>query len=1121
MRKKILSFIIPVLLLTMGYTQAQTVISSLAELKSHLNDSDGNFVMTSGTYYFNTDNCGPGKLFSDPRLLLFTGNNCTFDFTGVKFEYETAIFTQFGNIDIIEFWPAGNNNVYLNLTMEDIGMTVPTKGAGSIHLDGADNRIEGFKTTTRGSFPYGYGDTFGKGGGSVINHNKHAGILVRGDRNHLKNCTVIMRAYGHGIFVQGSHYAKIEGCYVEGELRTVGEMLQEEGTDSPADNENFETVWGFNLKDHTSDYTFSLQEAGIRAYSTGVIFDSNGNSTGVDRGTENTTVIDCTIVKMRVGVNTGAEGGNNKRIENCTALACEGGFWLGNDGDVINCRADASVGPILSEDISRSNATYEVTILDNYIPKIGDTPYFFAGGTNHNITIHDGTTYYNPDIKIVLGGTRPANRFLAGSVTPPPTRNADNITFTNNTKYPVILENASGCTINSCGPVTGNVSGNTINNLTTCDYDRPCDNRADNLQAECYDTMSGVGIQEISGGHNEREVFGINAGDWIRFNDIDLTNMASIEVMASSTNNDVALEVRVGSVSGTLLATIPISNTANSYQAFSTSLNETVSGLVNVYFVATTSNGQTGWLFSLDKLNFVATPCATASYNPYMPISAENFCDSSGVTVESRSAFNQVVSNIENTDYIKFSNVDFGDSDVYNAIEILASSNTAGGNVEVRSGAVDGALLATVAITNTGDWNTYNLFKSYTISEITGVHDIYLVFTGDSGLLLNIDNFYFHYDGCFGVDYDAYSQIDALAYCEMYGVVPINNSYLGGINDNEWIRYGSMDFTSVAPPQITFNVAGYPTESTVENGYINVMLDHPEDGTMIASITVPKTGGWEVWEQVTTSLIQEVTGVHEVYLYFGNGAFNLDWFQFHEDMPELTNLALATNGGVATQSTTDYGGEASRGNDGSTNGNFGGNSVTHTQHGTNGANTLKWWQVDLGANKSIWEIVIYSRTGSSNGTPYVNDFNNFTVEVLNANGDVTFTQFYAAYPSTRPLTIDTGAITGKVVRISKTSDRAIALAEVEVNGTNTLSVGDFLQGQIKLYPNPTNGLVSIKSKQLNNASVGVFDLNGRELLNRNINGTSSEINISNFAPGIYLFKVQVENDSFVKRIVKQ
>ncbi|WP_372752091.1 leucine-rich repeat protein [Mariniflexile sp.] len=71
------------------------------------------------------------------------------------------------------------------------------------------------------------------------------------------------------------------------------------------------------------------------------------------------------------------------------------------------------------------------------------------------------------------------------------------------------------------------------------------------------------------------------------------------------------------------------------------------------------------------------------------------------------------------------------------------------------------------------------------------------------------------------------------------------------------------------------------------------------------------------------------------------------------------------------------------------------------------------------------------------------------------------------------------------------------------------------------YPNPTNGVVTIKSKQLNNASVGVYDLNGRALLNRNINGTSSEINISNLASGIYLFKVKVDDAEFTKRIVKQ
>ena len=72
-----------------------------------------------------------------------------------------------------------------------------------------------------------------------------------------------------------------------------------------------------------------------------------------------------------------------------------------------------------------------------------------------------------------------------------------------------------------------------------------------------------------------------------------------------------------------------------------------------------------------------------------------------------------------------------------------------------------------------------------------------------------------------------------------------------------------------------------------------------------------------------------------------------------------------------------------------------------------------------------------------------------------------------------------------------------------------------------IYPNPTSGIVSIKSKQLNRAKVTVYDLNGRALFNKNLNGTSSEINMSNLASGIYLLKVQVENGEFVKRIVKK
>lgn len=77
------------------------------------------------------------------------------------------------------------------------------------------------------------------------------------------------------------------------------------------------------------------------------------------------------------------------------------------------------------------------------------------------------------------------------------------------------------------------------------------------------------------------------------------------------------------------------------------------------------------------------------------------------------------------------------------------------------------------------------------------------------------------------------------------------------------------------------------------------------------------------------------------------------------------NVAKA---GKASQSTTDYGGDASRGNDGNTNGDyFAGNSVTHTATQEN-----PWWEVDLGSPLQIDRVVIWNRTDGGTGDRMTN-----------------------------------------------------------------------------------------------------------------------------------------------------
>jgi hypothetical protein len=433
---------------------AQTMVSSLSELKTYLDKDKVNIKMKPGTYVFNTDNCGEGKLFPDPTLILITGEKSVYDFTDVKFEFDTHIFTAYGRVEVIEFQLVGRDNVVKNLTMEDIGNTTPTRTALCMSLDGKDNRIEGFTATTRGSAPYGYGDIFGKGHGSSISLHKHGGCQFRGINNHLKNCRFYLHTYGHGIFIQGAKDALVEGCWVEGELRTTDEVLAEKGTGSPADELDFMTTWGFTLQPGN---TFSLQEDGIRCYKTGIVYGSGGESTD----TVGVKVIDCTVKFMRTGVTIGWNLGE-KYVENCTALGTESGFWVGSEGSVVNCRGDASVGPLYSEDVRRNGSTIELTLLDNVIPRHSTTPTLYLAGDDHEITIKDGTTTFHPEMKILVGGSRLGHRFGPK----PPFFEASDLTINNLTKYPLILgENSSGNKVKSRGKVTDNGSRNKVRKM--------------------------------------------------------------------------------------------------------------------------------------------------------------------------------------------------------------------------------------------------------------------------------------------------------------------------------------------------------------------------------------------------------------------------------------------------------------------------------------------------------------------------------------------------------------------------------------------------------------------------------------------------------------------------------
>ncbi|MBU2929673.1 endonuclease [Winogradskyella psychrotolerans] len=87
------------------------------------------------------------------------------------------------------------------------------------------------------------------------------------------------------------------------------------------------------------------------------------------------------------------------------------------------------------------------------------------------------------------------------------------------------------------------------------------------------------------------------------------------------------------------------------------------------------------------------------------------------------------------------------------------------------------------------------------------------------------------------------------------------------------------------------------------------------------------------------------------------------------------------------------------------------------------------------------------------------------------------------------------------------------------NRWEDLSVTDVQQDRIKLFPNPANGNeVTILSNQTLVAEV--YDILGKKITVQNITTNQTKLNISELTKGVYIIKLNSENGSQTKRLVK-
>jgi len=138
---------------------------------------------------------------------------------------------------------------------------------------------------------------------------------------------------------------------------------------------------------------------------------------------------------------------------------------------------------------------------------------------------------------------------------------------------------------------------------------------------------------------------------------------------------------------------------------------------------------------------------------------------------------------------------------------------------------------------------------------------------------------------------DPYERVEAETMSDQSGieteVCSAGGMNVAYIDNGDWVMVEGVDFGSAGAGRFSASVA-----STKAGGTIEIRLGSTT-GTLIGTLQVPNTGGFQEWQTVSTT-VNQTTGVHNVYFVFkgsGNSLFNVDHWSFSSGGPSVTITA--------------------------------------------------------------------------------------------------------------------------------------------------------------------------------------------------------------------------------------
>ncbi|MCE3253700.1 MAG: hypothetical protein K0Q67_2720 [Cellvibrio sp.] len=312
-------------------------------------------------------------------------------------------------------------------------------------------------------------------------------------------------------------------------------------------------------------------------------------------------------------------------------------------------------------------------------------------------------------------------------------------------------------------------------------------------------------------------------------------------------------------------------------------------------------------------------PSAAASIVRPAPITveAENYSAMLGVVKENTTdvGAGKNLGAISTGDWMSYS-VDVPAAGNYKIIYRVATPNATAKFV-LKSG-TDADLAAAVSVPKTGGWQVWTDVEQ-TVSLQKGVQTLKIYaqvggFNLNWFKIANIDP---------APEPEAISKlIEAESYSSMSGVVPEATADTGGgqsvgyIATGDWMNYENADL--IIPKTGTYKIS-YRVANLNEGGVL--LLKNIVSGTVIDTVTVPKTGGWQTWATVERTVTLE-QGLTKLQVYAQSGGFNINWLKVESVEAEpvapsasetvfplvIQSESYSEMLGIRTETTTDVGG---------------------------------------------------------------------------------------------------------------------------------------------------------------------------------------------------------------------